>query len=197
MPTWQRAALPWEVLQLLSSSSSSSYLSQGQPYQNTTPPNLTPRITLPLSIGLPPGEKRERRKKKGSHLSLLFSTSSPHLPPSPRPRSPAHPSVQPSALHLSRGSLQSQDNLETSAGSLPETLKKFPPSLILSLYPHLFCTPHPAAPARPPPDHRDAAPGPPPLPPPPTQASFPSLLPFIFQPPRFLAFSASSDCDQD
>lgn len=123
--TWQRAErsvrVPWEVLQLF------SYLSQGQPYQTTGPP----RITLPLSIGLPPEEK------KASHLSLLFSTSSPRLPPP----------LQPSALHLSRGSLQSQDNLETSAGSLPETLKKFPPSLILSLYPHLSCTPlHPLPP---------------------------------------------------
>lgn len=81
------------------------------------------RITLPQSsISLPPGEKGQ------PSLPPLFN-----LKPPPRP----------SALHLSRGSLQSQDNLETSAGSLPETLKKFPPSLLFSLYPHLSCKPPP------------------------------------------------------
>lgn len=128
--TWQRAErsarVPWEDLQLFSS----SYLSQGQPYQTTGPP----RITLPLSIGLPPEEKKGQPS-----LPPLF-----HLQPS------SLPPLQPSALHLSRGSLQSQDNLETSAGSLPETLKKFPPSLILPLYPHLSCTPlHPLHPPHP------------------------------------------------
>lgn len=83
------------------------------------------RITLLQSISLPPGEK-------GQHLSLLSSTSSPHLP------------LRPSALHLSRGSLQSQDNLETSAGRLPETLKKFPPfPPFVSLSSPLLCTPTP------------------------------------------------------
>lgn len=97
VPTWRRAdllaALPWEVLQLCSS----SYLSQGQPYQTTppSPTNLTPRITLPLSIGLPPGGKRERGKKKGQpSLPPLFhlepsSTAPPPCPPTP-PFSPQH-----------------------------------------------------------------------------------------------------------
>lgn len=131
----------------------------------------------------PPSRRKEGEREK---KRAAFSPSS--FPPRAliyRPSTlPAHPSVQPSALHLSRGSLQSQDNLETSAGSLPETLKKFPPSLILSLYPHLSCAPHLAAPASPPPNHRDAAAGPPPPPPllPPTQA-FPSLLPFYFSAP--------------
>jgi len=83
------------------------------------------RITLPQRISLPPGEKGQ-----------------PSLPP-PFHLKPSSPPLRPSALHLSRGSLQSQDNLETSAGSLPETLKKSPPSLLFSLSPHLSCTPLP------------------------------------------------------
>ncbi|MEQ2251199.1 hypothetical protein ILYODFUR_008450 [Ilyodon furcidens] len=81
---------------------SSSYLGQGQPYHTRGSEDYSP----PPSNSLPPVEK-------GSFLSLLHFTSSPHPSPSPRP----------SALHLSRGSLESQDNLETSAGMLPETLK--------------------------------------------------------------------------
>lgn len=93
------------------------------------------RITLPQSISLPPGEKGQ------PSLPPLF-----HLKPSTPP-------LRPSALHLSRGSLQSQDNLETPAGPLPETLKKFPPSLFFFFYPHLSCTPPPNCLSSPPPDH--------------------------------------------
>lgn len=80
-----------------------------------------PRITLPQSISLPLEEKRAAISPSSLPPQALIP---PHLLTRP---------LRPSALHLSRGSLQSQDNLETSAGSLPETLKKFPPSLLFSL----------------------------------------------------------------
>lgn len=171
MLTWQRAELsarvPWEVPEPFFS----SYLGQGQPYQTTGPRGLLP----PPSISLPPEEKGQ------PSLPPLF-----HLEPS-------SPPLRPSALHLSRGSLQSQDNLETSAGSLPETLKKFPPSLLLfSLSLSILTSPvhpHPTSlplqPSSCSPGHYSIFSYPRPL--------F-SLLPFIFR-PFFFAFSASSDCD--
>lgn len=114
--------MPWEAT---IPRFSSSYLGQGQPYQTTGLRGLLSPRALAFLL-----------TKKGSHLSLPCSTLSPPLPP-----------LRPSAVHLSRGSLQSQDNLETSAGLLPGTLKKLPPSLLFSRHPHFFCTPppHPTA----------------------------------------------------
>lgn len=123
--------MPWEAPQPFSS----SYLGQGQPYQTRGPRGLLPP---PQSISLPPGEKGQPSLPSSLPPRALVSPPTPPTPP-----------LRPSALHLSRGSLQSQDNLETSAGSLPETLKKFPPSLLFSLYPHLSCAPphpHPTTP---------------------------------------------------
>lgn len=91
--------------------------------------NRSQRITLPQSFSLPSYKKGQPSLPPVFHLE----------PSSPPPR--------PSAVHLSRGSLQSQDNLETSAGLLPGTLKKLPPSLLFSRHPHFSCTPppHPTA----------------------------------------------------
>lgn len=68
--TWQRAELsvrmPWEAPEPFFS----SYLGQGQPYQTRGPRGL-----------LSPSALASLLEKKGSHLSLLSSTSSPRLPP--------------------------------------------------------------------------------------------------------------------